>query len=108
MKIGILNTSILTNDGQYILETISLETAKDLVVGQELEYDLCGGLVATAQIISNLLDITILANRQQFAQEVDQQALVFKLKGRIPEGRVLSQEEIEAIGFEWKLLTRLA
>jgi len=34
--------------------------------------------------------------------------LVFKLKGRVPEGKVLSREELEAIGYEFGLLTRTA
>jgi hypothetical protein len=47
-------------------------------------------------------------NRQLFAQECGQRALVFKLNGRPPEGTELSLADIEEIGYTLKLMTRLA
>jgi hypothetical protein len=58
--------------------------------------------------MSELLGVGVPVNRQQFAQEVEQLALVFKLNGRPPEGAVLTRQEIEEIGYSWKLLTRTA
>jgi hypothetical protein len=58
--------------------------------------------------MSELLGVGVPVNRQMFAQEVGQQALVFKLNGRPPEGAVLTREELDVIGYSWKLLTRTA
>ena len=60
----------------------------------------------TAQILTELLGVTVPVNRIQFQQEVGQDALVFKLNARAPEGKVLNREEIEAIGYSFKILTR--
>ncbi len=38
-------------------------------------------------------------------QEENQVALVFKLKGRPTEGAILNKEEIEKIGYEFKIMT---
>ena len=46
-------------------------------------------------------------NRIQFSHEKGQFALVFKLKGRPEEGKILSREEIEAIGYEFGVLYRM-
>lgn len=105
MKVAILNTSIVTNDGNYTLESISLEQAIELASG---ETDSAIGHESTAQILTELLGVNVPMNRQMFAQSAGQQAIVFKLNGRPPEGKILSKEEIEAIGYSFKLLTRTA
>lgn len=106
MKLAILNTSILTNDGEYKLESISLEKA--VAFTQATDIDSAVGHESTAQILTEILGVDIPVNRQMFAQEVGQKALVFKLNGRPPEGKILNREEIEAIGYSFKLLTRTA
>lgn len=106
MKIALLNTSIITNDGEYSLKSISLDEAKELIKGQEIDSAI--GHQSTADIMSLLLEIKVSVNRQMFAQEEGQKALVFKLNGRPEEGKILSKEEVEVIGYSWKILTRTA
>lgn len=104
MKIAILNTTILTNNGDFGLKTISLEKAKSLI---ELNSDnllSAIGHQSTADILTNLLDVKIEVNRIQFKQEPGQLALCFKLNGRPEEGKILTITEIEEIGYEFKLL----
>lgn len=104
MKLAVLNTTIATTDGSYKIKTISLIEAIELVKSSEI--DSAVGHESTAAIASELLDVSIPVNRQYFEQKEGQQALVFKLKGRAPEGVILSREEIEKIGYEFKLMTR--
>jgi hypothetical protein len=106
MKLGILNTTILTSDGEYSLKTISLEEARALILGNENNLLSAVGHESTAQILTNLLGVEIKVNRIQFVQEAGQNALCFKLNGRPAEGKILSLEEIEEIGYEFKLLER--
>lgn len=47
-------------------------------------------------------------NRVQYVQGVGDIALVFKLKSRPEEGKILTADEIEAIGYEFGRLVRVA
>jgi len=104
--ITLLNSTILTADGSFEMKTITLTEAKDLVRGAAFESAI--GHESTAQILSELLSVEVNMNRVNYSQKVDDMALCFKLKGRPPEGVILSAEEIEEIGYELKLLTRTA
>ena len=105
-KLALLNTSIITTEGEYSLTGISLEDARKLA--HVMELDSAIGHASTAQIMTTLLGVDVPVNRQMFAQQVSQQALVFKLNGRPEEGKILTAEEIEAIGYKWQLLVRKA
>lgn len=104
--IALLNTSIITTDGEYILSSISLERAMEILDGTIIDSAI--GHDATAQIMSDLLDVDVPVNRQMFSQKVGQRAIVFKLHGRPQEGKILNCDEIEAIGYDFKVLTRLS
>ena len=104
--IALLNTSILTVEGEYSLKQISLEEARKLV--HENELDSAIGHASTAAIMTTLLGVEVQVNRQLFSQQVGQLALVFKLNGRPPEGTILTIEEIESIGYKWQMLVRKA
>jgi len=104
--IAILNTSIATSDGTYSLETINLSKARQMV--RNVDIISAVGHQSTAEILTTLLGITVPVNRIVFTQEAGQQALIFKLNGRPEEGEILSIEEIEEIGYSFKLLTRTA
>lgn len=104
-KLGLLNTSILTNAGEYKLQDITLSEARRLVQTNELDSAI--GHASTAMIMSKLLGTKVPVNRQMFSQKMGQQALVFKLNGRPEEGKILSAEEIEQIGYKFQLLTRI-
>lgn len=102
LPIAILNTTILTADGDFSLKTISLEEAKQLI--QDKETLSAVGHESTAQILTELLEVDVPLNRIQFKQQSGQQALCFKLSGRPREGAILSKEEVEAMDYEFKLL----
>jgi hypothetical protein len=106
MKLAVLNTSILTTEGTFTLKDITLEEAKKLV--KENEILSAVGHQSTADILTTLLETEIPMNRIQFAQETGQKALVFKLNGRPEEGKILTAEEIEAIGYKFQLLTKIS
>lgn len=101
--ITILNTSILTANGVYRMKTINLEEAKELVLDG---FESAVGHQATAEILTELLGVSVPVNRIMFEQKDNSSALVFKLKGRAPEGVILNRKEIEAIGYEFKILER--
>ena len=104
-KLAILNTSILTAEGSYTLKQISLEEAKTLVHTNEVLSAI--GHQSTAEILTELLETSIPLNRIMFAQETGQKAIVFKLNGRPEEGKILTRDEIEAIGYKFQLLEKI-
>lgn len=104
LPIAILNASVVTADGTFTLSSITLDEARKLVHGVEL--DSAVGHESTAILLSTLLGRDIPTNRQLFAQQVGQKALICKLDGRPPEGVALSLEDLKEIGYSFKLLTR--
>lgn len=58
--------------------------------------------------MTTLLDTEVAVNRQMFVQQVGQKALVFKLNGRPQEGKILTIDEINEIGYKFQLLTRIS
>lgn len=102
--ITILNTSILTEFGNYVYREITLKEAQELL--QE-EYASAVGHESTCEVLSRLLLVEVPVNRIQYSQLSGTSALVFKLNGRIPEGKILTRDEIEQIGYKFGLLTRV-
>lgn len=106
MKTIIMNTAILLFDGDYRLEAISLKEAKELLKDGFLS---AVGHQSTADVLTSLLGVDIPMNRITLTEENFQDGqvcLVLKLKSRPPEGKILSIEEIEKIGYEFKRLIK--
>ena len=104
-KVTILNTSILTNFGQFNYSEISVSEAKTLI---ENGFESAVGHQSTCDIINTLLDSDVKMNRIQYSQIVGDVALVFKLNGRPEEGKILTVPEIQEIGYSFGKLVRTA
>jgi hypothetical protein len=120
--ITLLNTSIITAHGKYESTPLTLEEAQKMVFlpcyncqngcpvcagwGVVDNFDSAIGHESTAEILSELLQVKVSVNRQNFIQPPNSKALVFKLNESAPEGCILSREEIEKIGYEFGLLSR--
>jgi hypothetical protein len=102
--ITILNTSILTSFGEYNYTEINLSDAIGLIAGG---YESAVGHKSTATVLTALLGVDVPENRVNYKQEIGSTALVFKLNGRPEEGKILTLEEIEAIGYSFGKLNRI-
>ncbi len=105
-----LNASILTTYGLYRYEPVTPEAAQRLIAefrqaGRPL-YSAVGHR-ATAALMTRLLGIEVPFNRVTIEHLVGESAIVLRLHQRPPEGMVLSIADIEAIGYELGLVTRL-
>lgn len=107
MRTVILNTSILTSHGHFHYYPASI----DVVLAHLQAADDTGipvisavGHESTAAILTELLYRKVEVNRIEFKQQVGDVAVVFKLRGRPPEGKILTREEIESIGYDFGLL----
>ena len=110
-KIVFLNASDLTSFGDFRFEQLSLEQAKDLIKkfteSENKRIESAIGHAATAEILTELLEYQVETNRIEFIQTTDDAALVFKLQKPAPEGAVLNRAQVEEIGYEFGLLTKI-
>jgi len=105
LPIGIFNGTVVTTDGLYRVQQISLEAARVLVSNQAITSAV--GHQAAAHLISEILGVFVAENRIQFFQQPGQLAIAIKLNIRPPEGAVLSKEEMLTIGYTLSLIERL-
>jgi len=112
----LLNTSIITKPGKYELSSpFTVDTARSIVHCYLHDWNVgCGdgiesaiGHQATADILTELLGTKIEMNRIEFQHQVNQFALVFKLRSRVPEGVILTRKEIDELGYDFYLLERV-
>ena len=96
--LAILNTSIVTAPGDYEVRSVTLDEARRLVAEAPAVLSAVGH-DATAAVLTEMLGRPVQVNRIQFEQQPGQQALVLKLRGRIPEGQVLDVAGMDAIGY---------
>jgi len=106
-KITLLNAAILTAYGTFDYKLVTLEEARQIVRGAG-EVQSAIGHSSTAETLAELLEIPVAVNRIQYLQRTGEAALIFRLKQRAPEGKVLNREEIEEIGYEFGVLRRFS
>ena len=63
------------------------------------------GHQSTAELLTQLLGLPVEANRVQVTLRPGDQAIVFQLLSRLPEGKVLNEEELKQIQFKFFLVT---
>lgn len=105
-RLVLFNAPVLTEYGKFKFIRLSIDEARRIIRAAETVESAIGH-AATAEIMGEILDYKIETNRIEFYQTPDDAALIFKLKKRTEEGKVLTREEIERIGYEFGLLTRL-
>ena len=90
----ILNSLITPFKGKtanFFIERIDLEKAK---LSLPKNFTSAVGHQATADMISSLLEVKVEVNRVQIFFEPGDKALAFVPKQRLPEGKVLTKEEL--------------
>jgi len=110
MTLYVLNTLIVpVNFSQHPSVTVTfrrvtVEEAKQLVASQPFVSAV--GHEGTAQLLSKLLGVHIPYNRQTIYMQPGDQCLHFFLSTRLPEGRVLSEDELQKLDY-WLVLSEV-
>ena len=105
MTLYLLNTPILTNYGEWkFTGPVTIEQAKALLING---FESAIGHEASAQFLSQLLDVHIEMKRITVAMQAGDCALVLRIKSRLPEGKLLTQQEINETPSELGWLERV-
>lgn len=104
-KLYLLNAAIITDYGDWRFEgPLALEQARQIA---QAGFISAIGHESTSLLLATLLQMPVQADRLSVSMAPGDRALVLRLKSRLPEAKVLSLEELQAIGYELGLLTRL-
>lgn len=95
MKVYLLNSPVLTDWGVYVFRKISLEQAKDLV--KKYGFISAIGHESTAKMLSELLEVEVPVNRVAIRMLPGEVAIIFRIKERLPEGKILNYEELKKL-----------
>nr|DAW77590.1 MAG TPA: hypothetical protein [Caudoviricetes sp.] len=104
-QLYVLNTTIIPNNGTFVMEDIGLIAVQQLL--NEYAFTSAIGHDSTSAIISELVEIEVPTNRATITLDKGDLAIYFKLDKRPPEGEILSKQQIQELGFSWKLIKRI-
>ena len=97
----VLNSPILTSFGVFSYKSISLDEAIELL---KQGFTSAVGHEATANFLTQLTGIQVPVNRVQIQMRQGDKAIVFQVLQRLPEGKVLNEEELKAVPYRLGLL----
>jgi hypothetical protein len=101
-KTYLLNAPICTGWGTYSFTPLNIEGAKKILNGGFVS---AVGHQSTADFLAGILDMPVPCNRVQVNMTAGDQAVVLRLRSRLPEGVVLSEEEMRGVDYDLCLLS---
>lgn len=106
--VAVLNTSIETVRGSPAVFASRAISREEAIAAVAAGFASHVGHEGTAQMLSTVLGTTIPMDRKPLVQTVGSHAVVFQLLQRGAEGRIYTAEELAALGYEFRVMTRVA
>ena len=103
----LFNTTIMPNEGVYVNRKVSLDKALEIFKSHP-EFTSAIGHQGSADAFTSLGFEGVVVNRIQATMSTGDQAIALKVTGRLPEGSILSLEELQRIGFEFFMIHMIA
>lgn len=102
--VALLNSTNVTTDGLFVVNTILFSTAR-YIVDHKSTISYVDNQSA-AETMEDILGIDVPCSQESFYHEPGQLALVLSLNEKPPEGFDLSREQLEDIGYVFKTFYR--
>jgi len=93
--------SMLTSDVLLRVKELSINEVRDLL---KESFMSAVGHESTAQLLSQLLDISVPVNRVSISLRPSDKLVVFQLLTRLPEGKVLTLDELKQLKYKFYLV----
>lgn len=90
---------------EFAMSAISAEEATSIL---QAGFTSAIGHEGSAEVFTAVTGVNVPVNRIQAAMELGDKAVCLKLRGRIPEGSILTKEECDKIGYDFVLMERIA
>jgi len=103
-RLFVLYNPMLTDWGTYKFQKIRLHEVKNLLQGDFISTI---GHEGIARIMTRLIGINIPTNHVQIKMNKGDKAIVFRLILRLPEGEILSWDDLKELPYAWGLLEKL-
>ena len=87
--------------GLFLVYEEKLEWIKEIIAGG---FESAVGHESTAKLLSQLLGVNVPANRQEIKLKYGDKLIVFQLMQRLPEGKILDEEELKKIGYRFLIV----
>ena len=100
----VLNSPVLSAFGDWRFEPLAVDKAREVARDGFVS---AVGHPASATFLGSQLGVEVPVNRVAIEMRPGDRAIVLRLKGRLPEGTVLTDAQMQEFPFELGLLTRL-
>lgn len=107
----LFNTTIMPNEGVYVNRKVNLEKALEIFESFRIPLGFSGegqiqftsalGHQGSADAFTSLGFEGVEVNRIQATMQPEDQAIAIKVLGRLPEGAILTLEQLQKVGFEF-------
>lgn len=106
-RIVFFNCSIMTDTGVFVKEKTFLRKVKK-IMEKTKNIESAIGHESTAEILTELTGRKIPVRRVKYVQQTfpEEMAIVFQLRSRPDEGKILTREEIEETGYDFYTVKR--